>query len=294
MSSEQPQSSGKKKHEPIEANPEDLGPNAKAQSENILKVKKSAETLRTTVVQTHKKIGRRLELMKCWPEVMALIDNGEKVEEIAHFIQEDRRESLNVKRKTVVATIYFWLSKNRAKGERAPTKHLVLIGSMSENVDSLSAINMLFAIQVDRITEHYAVEKEHKNFTNFNNNAIRIAKEIVQTMSEIELKRRPSPGAASLEQASGASSVNDTYLALQRMGQTYAEKFGINAANVILNDESRRRVMSALEKVRQCESTELMDILKNNQIKAEQIRKQEDERIKQEAEEFSQKESQEV
>ena len=294
MSSEQPQSSGKKKHEPIEANPEDLGPNAKAQSENILKVKKSAETLRTTVVQTHKKIGRRLELMKCWPEVMALIDNGEKVEEIARFIQEDRRESLNVKRKTVVATIYFWLSKNRAKGERAPTKHLVLIGSMSENVDSLSAINMLFAIQVDRITEHYAVEKEHKNFTNFNNNAIRIAKEIVQTMSEIELKRRPSPGAASLEQASGASSVNDTYLALQRMGQTYAEKFGINAAHVILNDESRRRVMSALEKVRQCESTELMDILKNNQIKAEQIRKQEDERIKQEAEEFSQKESQEV
>jgi len=294
MSSEQPQSSGKKKHEPIEANPEDLGPNAKAQSENILKVKKSAETLRTTVVQTHKKIGRRLELMKCWPEVMALIDNGEKVEEIARFIQEDRRESLNVKRKTVVATIYYWLSKNRAKGERAPTKHLVLIGSMSENVDSLSAINMLFAIQVDRITEHYAVEKEHKNFTNFNNNAIRIAKEIVQTMSEIELKRRPSPGAASLEQASGASSVNDTYLALQRMGQTYAEKFGINAANVILNDESRRRVMSALEKVRQCESTELMDILKNNQIKAEQIRKQEDERIKQEAEEFSQKESQEV
>lgn len=257
-------------------------------------MKKSAETLRTTVVQTHKKIGRRLELMKCWPEVMALIDNGEKVEEIARFIQEDRRESLNVKRKTVVATIYYWLSKNRAKGERAPTKHLVLIGSMSENVDSLSAINMLFAIQVDRITEHYAVEKEHKNFTNFNNNAIRIAKEIVQTMSEIELKRRPSPGAASLEQASGASSVNDTYLALQRMGQTYAEKFGINAANVILNDESRRRVMSALEKVRQCESTELMDILKNNQIKAEQIRKQEDERIKQEAEEFSQKESQEV
>ena len=235
-----------------------------------------------------KEVGNRrriykMEQMRCWPQVLAMFENGIQLSVIAKFIQEESGECTDIHRASVERSLRYWLKKNWERPDiidRAPLRHVSLIESASDRIDPVDALNMLFAIQVDRISDHYSAEKRSKNFTNFNNGAIRLAKDIAEAMADIERVRRPGGSAAPMS-GEGKAAV-ETFNQTQRLKKFYEDKFGGVAAAVLLNDESRRKIISALDKVRKGNSDSLADILKTNSEKASELRAAEVERIREE------------
>lgn len=222
-----------------------------------------------------------MEQLKCWPSVVAMFENGMKVPVVARYIQEDCKENTDVSRQSLERLLHYWLRKNADRpdiDERTPTRHVNLIESAPDRIDPLDALNMLFAIQVDRITDFYKIEKRANNFNTFNNDAIRLAKDIAQTMANIEAKRRPSGAPLGSEGKAAVETFNQT----QRLKKIYEDKFGGVAAAVLLNDESRRKIVSVLDKIRKGNSPSLGEILNANVAKADELRTAEEVRVAEE------------
>lgn len=256
-----------------------LGPNATAHVNGIQDLQDKAVDVIKERIERNPRRATKLERMSCWPDVLAMLENGVKVTKIAEYIQVERKEYLDVPLSSVEAILYYWLRKHPIhKIDRAPTRHIELINSTPERVDPLDALNMIFAIMVDRITEHYVAERQNKSYTQFNNQALKIATEMVKTMADIQTKERrytvPPP----------AKGPNETYNQLEQIRLIYEQKYGGAVARTILNDESRRKILSALNRVRNGNSEALMKILNANAQKAKELEEQELERVRAESE----------
>lgn len=192
-------------------------------------------------------VAHKIEKLTCWPEVLTLLENGEPVSKIAAYIQDQRKEYLEAGRDAVESALYYWLRKDKSTiGDRAPTAHVPLITSSSGQVDPLEASNLILAMALDRLNESYVREKKSGKSSHSTSEAMRLALDATKQKAEIETKRRryaPPP-------PSTAKGPNDVMNQIEQLRRIYEQRYGEAAARVILNDESRGRVINALKRVR--------------------------------------------
>jgi len=224
----------------------------------------------------------KLERLKCWPDVLTMIENGESASKIAIYIH-GRGEYLESTQAAVESAIYYWIKRDKASvGERAPVGHVPLISSTPGRVDPLDGLNMLLAFQLDRVRDLYVSEKRSGRMTKLNNDAIRLSHDILKTMAEIDTKKRryaPPPPSSS-----GNKGPGEVIAQLDFLRQTYEQRYGSSAARAIMSDESRRRILNALERVRRGNSEKLSEILNLNAEKAEELQRREERQAAEEAE----------
>lgn len=221
-------------------------------------------------VQRHRWIASKLERMECWPDVLALIENNEAVPRIAAFIHDQRQEYLDATREGLESALYYWIRKDKAiSGARAPTMHMPLIASTPGRVDPLDALNLALTFAVERAQRGRLGEARTEKLTHSQAEAIRLIHDISKTMADVESKRRryaPPPPTA-------AKGPNEVMTQIDAMKRIYEQRYGDVAARVILKDESRRRVLNALERVRKGDSDRLMEILNLNEDKANELQR---------------------
>lgn len=219
----------------------------------------------------------KLEKLACWPEVQAMLESGDSIDEICTYIQAIRGEYKEVGHHSLRRVIYYWVSKHPEMAvNRLPTVHLQLESS-SPNIDPLAGLNMILAIQIDRINGLYSIERQHKTYNHRTEREIRLANEILKTMAEVESKKKryaPPPSASQ-----GGSVVTQ----IEQLRQIYTAKYGQAVARVALSDESRRKVLNALEHIRSGDSEALKRILERNGKKAVELAQKEKEQAMDEA-----------
>ena len=213
-----------------------------------------------TIMSPRKKI-RKLEALKCWPEVKKMLLSGVKVSDICYYIQIEKEEYKEITQTSLATTIYRFIGKNKHMLLARPISHETMIASL-ELVDQLDAINLLFSINMDTVI------KLHKKFTldggkgydNFDK-AMRSCNAVIQTLNDVRKDHvRYHIGKTS-------STENDTMAQVERVKKIFQAKHGNRAAGILFNPESRRRVLNALQKVRNSDTSSVIDLLQRNQEK---------------------------
>jgi len=221
--------------------------------------------------------GTKLQRMKCWPEVLQMIKDSVSVPKIATFIHEEKFEYLEVKRDTLIRYVYVWISKNSNKvRDRIPVKHLAMMETMNEKIDPLEAAQMLFAIQFDRVMLDYDREKKRRTSIADNTQNLKLANEMVKTLSHLmldKMKHKSFVARGSKPDDRGIKGVKETFEQIDRVKKIYSEKYGDVPAAVALNPESRRKVYNAIAKVRKGDSEPMLTLLRRNEEKLEELRR---------------------
>jgi len=213
----------------------------------------------------------KLESMGCWTEVEEMLKDGAKISEIVYHIQEVRAEYLDIKPDTLRTYLYTWLNRNFAKlkdAVRIPTKYLTLMNGVDTRIDPLDAVNMLFAIQVDRVMLDYEMEKKSKKSLSGNNHNLRLANEMIKTMSVLMLDKFKYKAFMAGGQDTSKTG-KETLEQLESVKRQFSERFGETAAAVALDSASRRKVFNALSKVRKSDTEPMLKLLRLNEETAE-------------------------
>lgn len=218
----------------------------------------------------------KLEKLQCWPQVHAMLESGDSIDEIVTYIQVTREEYTEVPHNSLRRVVYYWISKHpEMVSNRLPTTHLQLESS-APTIDPLAGLNMILAIQMDRISGLYNIEKDNRTYNYRTEKEIRLAKEILSTIADLESKRkRYAPPVTT-------SSGNTLASQIDHLRQIYTNKYGQAVARVVLSDESRRKVLNALEHIRNGDSDALKRILDRNEKKAVELEKKEQDRVREE------------
>jgi hypothetical protein len=199
----------------------------------------------------------KIESLACFQEVIEKLEVGETYREIAYFIQKERFEYTEAKPESIVVQISRWVQSKGKEylGHRAPTKHVEMLKSLPERIDSIEALNLIFAIQFDRLMIDYSTETKINKCLNSNTNSLRLILDITRTIDEITDRKhvRPVPFVP-----------NDSPVSMDRIRRDFEQRFGANAAMVALNPESRRRVFLALEKVKKGNLPAVQELLRRN------------------------------
>lgn len=229
----------------------------------------------------------KLERLRCWPQVKAMIENSRPITDMVHYIQEEQGEYLEIKPLSLKSTIYQWIDRNQHKliGTQIPTKYLNLLDSTVERVDPLDAVNMLFAIHMDRVMLDYAHESKNKKSQVSNTQNLKLANEMVRTMSYINESSIKHKVAVQAAKDSGSKGVKETFESIEKVKRSYAERFGSTAAAIALNPESRTKVHSALSRIKRGDSEPVLKLLEKNSKTVKDLEEQE---LQKEAEEDQQ------
>ena len=197
----------------------------------------------------------RLEQLNCFAVVKNMLEGGESVPNIAKFIREEAKESLDISEKSLRNRLYRYIQKNSRETvrEQVPRPHLALYQKQVEKIDAVAALQLLGSIHMDRILMEYAVEKKIGKTIISTTSAIKVANDIYRTIHEIEtdLKNQGvQPQQTSLEEQ------------MAHFRERYREQWGEAWTNIALNPESRRRIVGAMEKVRRWNSTAFLEAVK--------------------------------
>lgn len=220
----------------------------------------------------------KIERLKCWPEVLALLENGEPVDDIATYIQVHRGEYEDVGRQSLKRCLWLWIKRNRDMvPDRVPMVHAQLAAS-APRIDEMDGLNMVLALQMDRVSMFYDAERRSRVLNPRLEKEMRLVKDILHTMAQVRsTEKRYAPA---VPKDGGGTSVIQQIEALKHI---YENKYGVAVARVILADESRRKVLNAVEHLRRGNSQALQRILEKNAKKAEELKEQERKRAQEEA-----------
>ncbi len=204
----------------------------------------------------------KLERMSCFPKVKNMLEQGVSVKEVARFIQEEAKEYLDASRDTVAAAIYRYvqLHTDALIREQVPLPHMGLQQRNIPDVDALSVCNLALATQLDRVMIDYATEKKIKKTINSNTLSMKILSDLLKTKSFLEQREfEKSMETAKAGQSSGSGIELDD---MSRLRSGYAAKFGNDIANIVFDPGSRRRIMSALERVKRTSNKDFIEAMK--------------------------------
>lgn len=202
----------------------------------------------------------KIETLICFPEVKQKLENGEKISEIALYIQEEAKEYLEVKREAIVRSLYRYQNNsitNEQRDELLPSTALLLKGSLQEYIDPIEALNLLLNIQIDRIAIEYKIEKKLGKTLASTTKAIDIATTIANALNR----------ASSDEQARKlkyGDNKNDSYDAAvkrqhDKITESVAARYGEVTANIMNDPAARRRILNVVEKLGKGTSGPLYD-----------------------------------
>lgn len=220
--------------------------------------------------------ANKLEKLKCWGEILAMLENGDQVDDIATFIQVQRNEYTEVGRASLIRVIYLWIKRHRELvPDRVPMIHMQLASS-SPRIDEIEGLNMVLAIQMDRVSYLYEDERRRRVHNPRLERELRLAKDILDTMASVSANQKRYSAPA---KEGGGSVISQ----IEQLRAIYSNKYGAAVARVILADESRRKVLNAMEHLRKGNSQALQSILDKNATKAEELKEKERQRVKEEA-----------
>lgn len=211
--------------------------------------------------KNRKEIEWKLQKLKCWNNVVEMLDDYVPFVQVARYIQQERKEYLEVKEATLTNVIRKWYDEKHAdftksNADRLPQRHLRMINAQSERVDPLDAANMLFAITVDRLMMDYDIEKQERRTLQSATNSLRLAKEIIVTINEIQSDQLQMR----LRSENAGKGQVDLLDQMERVKRGYEEKYGKTAAIVALSDEGRRKVLNAINQLRRAANPHVIEM----------------------------------
>lgn len=201
---------------------------------------------------------KRLQNLKCFHKVVSMIEASMPAREIAQYVQEEALEYVDVSRRYLIVLVNQFIGANALRfiDDQIPTGHLQLTNSLSEKVDPMDVYQVLLAVHSERIMMDYAQEKRNGRTTQQNTQNIRAMNDILKSMADVETTRK-----FRFKEFQQSRGVEDTLASLERAKQKYEERWGPVAAAAILNPESRRRILNALEQVRAVSTGPIADLL---------------------------------
>lgn len=194
----------------------------------------------------------RLERINCFNEVKDMLESGVSVTEVTRFIRE-RGECLDISEKSLKNTVYRHLQRENKKllRQQVPVPHLSLYSKDIERVSVADALNLVFAIQLDRILIDVQLEKQLNKCVGSTSQSIRIASEILGKLLDAEAAERTSGKAST-------GNVENVIEQTQKLREIFVAKFGQDDAELALHPEKRRRIINVLEKVRRGDNKDLL------------------------------------
>lgn len=211
---------------------------------------------------------KRLQGLKCFDTVIAMIENSTPVREIAMFIQDEALEYKDVSRRYLQTLLQQYIGQNAMRfiDDQMPTRHLSLTNSISERVDPMDVYQVLIAIHSERMMMDFAQEKRTGRTTSQNTTNVRVMSEILASMANIETTRKYR-----FKEFQQTRGVEDTLAHLQKVKNEYNARWGETTANMITDPAARRRILNAIEQARSGAHSPLAALLKLRETKEETV-----------------------
>jgi len=204
---------------------------------------------------------KELDNLACIEQVKLMFEEGSRVSDIADYIQDEAKECLDISKDVLIRKLYRYLTdliKPDAAKELVPHTVSMLKGNLNETIDPIQSLNIVLAIQVDRIMMEYAIEKKLGKTISSNTKSIQVAayiSDLINKATSDDLARRLK--GASLDKPDAG----DTLDQIGKIRDAYAQKYGEVAANVISNPDARRRILNIMEKIEKANSGPLYDLV---------------------------------
>lgn len=224
-----------------------------------------------TQVMSRKRRNKKLESLQCWPQVKHMLDNGTPIAEIVHYVQVTRKEYVDIKPESLRTMINQWLSnavnRNKLIDHRVPVRHLNLINSNQERIDPVDAMNMLFAVQMDRVLMSFEKERARKATDRDNTGNLRLAMDMLSTLNTMQATDPRAAIKAGIPQSSEAR-MDGTLAQMDRIKKMFHDRWGGTAAKVLMDPDSRNRLFNAVSKIRKTSSVAMSDLIQKNSDQA--------------------------
>jgi hypothetical protein len=224
---------------------------------------------------SRKRRAKKLESLECWPQVKHMLDNSKPIAEIVHFIQVTRKEFTQVKPQTLKGMLHHWLSsatnRSRLVDHRIPVRHLNLINSNQDRIDPIDAMNMLFAIQMDRVLIDYEKERQRQSTNKTTTASLKLAMDMVKALDSLQTEVHSHTVKVTNTSSTIEQKIDGSLAQMDRMKKIFEERWGKQAAQVMLNDESRNKIFNAISKIRKTSSESFSQIIEQNTTIAKRV-----------------------
>jgi hypothetical protein len=204
---------------------------------------------------------KHLQELVSWPEALEKLKDGADCPTVARFLIKS--ENLSEKESAITAHLRYFVKNNFLK--RVPKKHLEFI-EKNKNIDPLDAVNALFAIQMDLILEEFNRKEPDMDIIN---QTIKNGNDLIKTMAVLQSDTHKHKVA--LAKAQGTSSSKETVSDQDKIKEEFASQYGDKAASVLMNPNSRTKVLSLLNKVK-AGTGSIKEMLRENEEEVERIR----------------------
>ena len=210
---------------------------------------------------------KRLQGLKCFDHVVAMIENSLPAREIAKYIQEESQEYTDVSHRYLQNLLHQYIGQQSLRfiEDQAPTRHLALTHSISERVDPMDVFQVLVAVQSERLMMEFATEKRTGKTTAQGTANVRAMNEILKSMADIDTTRKYR-----FKEFQQTRGVEDTLAQLQKVKTDYSTRWGEAAANMILDPQARRRILNAVEQARSGAHGPLANLLRDREAAAKE------------------------
>lgn len=211
---------------------------------------------------TEKKIYGRFEKMKCFPEVRNMIMAGVPIGVISRFIQEDRKEMLDIDLMSVKKKVQRYIKSMppaEVIEERLPLYYQSVLGSIGEQLDEMEALSNLFHLQFDRTMIDYKTEKTIGKCLDSNTKNIGVCADIANKIGALKGRMFGKNKIPDPIQQMGVSEQNRLFVdeRLKKIGEKYGEKM-----RAIAEDPAkRRRLLGIFEKISKVGDDKFLQIL---------------------------------
>lgn len=218
-------------------------------------------------------IEKRLMKSPIWGDILDMLAIGTSVKDIVHFAKIEKNEYPTMQADTLERALH-WFIEGRGKDyilHRCPSKLKMYESAMYE-FDVFIAHKMLAAIQFERVTS--AVDREKADGTKLDaatSKQIELLNTILKTVNDTEIQRNTRRISERFVRQIDDNNGSSVVMAVERVKEQYAQKWGEKTAKAILDPESRRRLLNVIEKVRSTSSSTMKKILEAKVIDGDVI-----------------------
>jgi hypothetical protein len=204
----------------------------------------------------------RLRQSTCWGEMLDMLAIGTRVADIVHFAKEEKKAYPTMTAETLERYLH-WFVEKRGKDyilNRCPSK-LKMYESAMYDFDVFVAHKMLAAIQFERVTSAVEREKEAGELSSSTSKQIELLNTILKTVNDEEIQRNTKRVSERFIRQIGDNNGSSVLMAVEKVKEQYSQRYGANTAKVILDPESRRRLLNVIERVRASASGPVRKVL---------------------------------
>lgn len=208
-----------------------------------------AEKVKQKPARKKKKI-KKLKIMteEWWPELEEMLYADIPSPEIVDYLL--KKEPYCNWKKSSITPLVFKLKKHLAPRHRIRREkeyvqiHMEQLGG--EHIEPEIALQTLGYLAMDRVLLEYDNEKSGHKTCQLNNSNIKMVKEIFESIAKIQIDRKK----ANIPLINVSNTQNNMFNNVERVKEQFIQRYGERVANVMIEPESRKKVLDTLELVR--------------------------------------------